>query len=317
MAKKRGRKQTSARANAPRPTLSLSLPQPSPKTAPFQSAMAALSIPGLLFALGAGLISQTFWGALILMTASIPLFWYMLYRAYGPDQRHKRYIGVAASLLMYGLMFWWIWVPYAVSVYVFPTPGNYADDKDVYGIKWKPNFSELVLILDNSKGENDFTQISMAVRTDLIISGFGVAPGIDTCSGERDMRNDPLTLSLDPANRNAPSEPILKNAMNGASVYRLKCERLSAGSRIEIRFPIEHPANSGRHQPSWVNIWFHLNAGQRPIRFLHPVCFVNSCRIPDTVDGRFVLSIPWWDVVGYVAFGQTALLSGLRLGSLQ
>jgi hypothetical protein len=71
------------------------------KGTPFQSATAALAIPGALFALGAGMISQSFRGAVGLMTASLPLFWLMLYHAYSKAQRTKRHFGVLASVVIY------------------------------------------------------------------------------------------------------------------------------------------------------------------------------------------------------------------------
>jgi hypothetical protein len=314
MAKKRRSRITPQTSKLP-----TSVGVPPPRTPPpFQSASAAIGIPLALFALGAGLISQSFSGAVILMTISLPLFWVMLYRAYGTNEHYKRHIGIVASLVIYGLMIWWIWVPNSLVASLAYDPGNYEKDQDIYGIKWQPNFSELILFLHNSS-DNDLTNIYIYVRADLAIRAAGFAPGINVCAGE------PYMPELLGAQINSLSGghdiPLLKGKDSYGNAYKISCERLSGTETVEVRFAIfgNDPLDTRKHKPAWAKIWVDLMAGYRHTSVVpYSECFIKPCyNIPDTKDGKIISYIPWWDVVGYVAFGQPALLSGLRLGSLQ
>src|SRR4051812_33638221 len=96
---------TAHRPIAPIPRATTASPARQP---PFQLAQAAIGIPALLFALGAGMIPQSFWGAVILMTVSLPLFWWMLFRTFAPTARFARASGLLISLIVYVWVVWTI-----------------------------------------------------------------------------------------------------------------------------------------------------------------------------------------------------------------
>jgi hypothetical protein len=153
---------------------------------PFQAAIAAITIPGILFAIGAGMVSQSFWGAVALMTISLPIFWVML--CYAFYELHKRLWGVGISVVIWLVMIGMIWEPANVRGLLSYSVADFGENTNVYGIKWKKEYAEVVLDLANVGG-NDLANIDAYLWVDAQIVATGIANGINTCTWENYLPN--------------------------------------------------------------------------------------------------------------------------------
>src|SRR5690349_10932627 len=116
-----------------------------PDTPPFQRAITVISIPSFLLALGAGMITPSFWGGIAIMILSVPVFWGML--CYSFNDTPRRLAGIAASLVMCGIMIWLVWSPASIDISLDYEQGNYPPGKPVLGIPWRDNYSAIWLTL--------------------------------------------------------------------------------------------------------------------------------------------------------------------------
>jgi hypothetical protein len=90
-----------------------------------------------------------------------------------------------------------------------------------------------------------------------------------------------MTVSYTDKNGNIIEEPLLDhNKPIASSLYRIRCERLSSKSQIEIKLPIlSHNWATGEAKtpPRWVVVWMSFMAGYRPVHMTVLKCFVAHC----------------------------------------
>jgi hypothetical protein len=247
-----------------------------------QSAIVRLSIPSLVFGLGFTMIQRNFWAGIALMTVAIPLFWWMIFRVFRTEERYQRLSGVLITSALYLLILWILLVPAPLDVLLFAEPGNYPEGTNIYGIEWKPNFSELGIVLTNDT-DIDYTNLDVYLRTDLMIANGGVAPGTNQCSIEADLpgvsiADARLTATDEKGNKfSLPvfdrSRPII------ATDYRMRCARFAGKSKIDSRFSIVgKDLFSGSHiQPKWGKLSADYDASFRHRSRFFKQCFVANC----------------------------------------
>ena len=201
--------------------------EPDSKSTPFQSAINALTIPGLIFAVGIGVITLNYWSAVCLMTLSLPVFWITLYRTYDNDEKYKRIIGFVISIGVFVLMVWMVWSPVAVNASISYSAGDFAAETVIYGIKWQKSYSEIVLDLPNASSGEDLTNIDAYLWVDAQILDAGIAKGINTCNWEPYQPYAIGAASIKVTNVVGLSEiPLAQDKWN-APIFHIHCERLA------------------------------------------------------------------------------------------
>jgi hypothetical protein len=242
-------------------------------------------IPTFLFALGVAVIPLWFWGAIGLIALSLPFTVWLSVKVFRHNTKLTLKIMLAGvSLLLYVGAYWSIWVPASISPVLADNHVNYETGTDIYGITWQPDFSEVQLHLSNDS-DYDYTNIDAYVRTDLLIAGAGLFGGINICSSEP-YSGIPVisgTVSWKGSQGDPHTAPLLENNLRQASFFRIRCDRFSARSVIDIRFAvIALPPVITRQEPQWAKLWLSFNAGYRPVHLSPQSCFVTQCdNIPD------------------------------------
>ena len=178
MAKGKGK----AKAPPPAPPAASSGMHPMRPATP--TAIVGLGIPSLVFGLGVAMIPIQFIAAFIIMTLSALLFCWMLWHVFPREHKFKRWIGVVVCVIAYAIIWRLVWMPAGISdPLLHAEVANYPNDTDIYGIKWRPQYSELTSVIYNGAA-NDLTNLDIYVKTDLIIVEAAFAPGINSCSKE-------------------------------------------------------------------------------------------------------------------------------------
>jgi hypothetical protein len=261
---------------------------------PFQAAIAAITIPGIIFAIGAGTVSQSFWGAVALMTISLPIFWVML--CYAFHELHKRLWGVGISIVIWLGMIGMIWEPANVRGSLSYSVADFGENTDVYGIKWKKEYAEVVLDLTNVGG-NDLANIDAYLWVDAQIVATGMSNGINTCIWGNYLPNLIGAASLHVINIQGLSEIPLAQDKWHSPMLHIKCERLSGNnSQIEMVFAVTPKfvpgmipgQDSAKAHPGWAKLWISVMTNYRPVSWTIAQCFVQEkCGdIPDLFFGR-------------------------------
>jgi hypothetical protein len=241
-----------------------------------QSSIIGLGIPGLLFAQGFALLPFSFRAGIACMSLALVLSWWALFRVFHRGETLKRWAGVIGTAVTFVLILWILYRPPLITVFLFSTPGNYPEGADIYGIKWKPNYSELSVVLVN-ESDVDFLNLDVLIRTNLSFENGGIAPGVNQCSLGFELPGPKiLEATLTPADpkSKAPSIPLL--TPSGGSLYRMRCTRFASKSRIDARFAIV--ADSAQHvEPQWAKLAADYDANFWPKHRFVPQCFKGNC----------------------------------------
>jgi hypothetical protein len=247
-----------------------------------REAFLVLGIPSLGLGLGVAMIQINFWVGVALMMISLVLLWWLLWRVFTANQWIKRVIGVIMSIIVSGVILWSIWIPIFIKTVISSSPGYHAPGDDVNGIKWQEAYSEVTVIISNY-GEADMLNVDFRIASDLLIAGAGIAPSINNCSSEAVSPNlANVRFSLTDKKRGETREvPFLdKNRHFASSLYRIRCERLSSNSILEIKLPMltyHWSTGEPKRQPNWAKLWIDLMAGYRPVHEAIEQCFAAAC----------------------------------------
>ena len=237
-------------------------------------------IPGIAFSLGVATIPLGFWSGVALMTVSVIWFFWLFHRGSGLPGHGQRKFAAAASILIYLAILYTIWVPASIYPFIDRDVGNYEVGRDIYGLKWQDNFSELSIVIPKNR-LNDFTNLNMLVRTDKMIAGIGMHAGASSCGYDQWF---PVTVSPMYFNLFGLERPVAKPSLKpGKSqpnpVYYIHCERLSAMSDLDIRLAIvDGPLSKEKVLPEWAKLWISVGAGYREVLWSIEKCFVDRCR---------------------------------------
>jgi hypothetical protein len=247
-----------------------------------REAFQVLGIPSFGLGLGFAMIQMNFWVGVALMVISLLLIWWLLWRVFTANQRVKRVMGVIISVIVSSVILWSIWIPASIKTVISSSPGYHAPGDDVNGIKWREDYSEVTVIIYNY-GETDMLNVDLRIASDLLIAGAGIAPSINNCSSEavsRGLANIRFEFT-DKKSGETREIPLLdKNRHFASSLYRIRCERLSSNSILQIKLPmLTHNWSTGepKRQPNWAKLWINLMAGNRPIHKAAEQCFAAAC----------------------------------------
>lgn len=276
-----------------KPSLLEDTVSPERELAAASSAGLNLCMPGILFSLGVALIPLGFWSGVSLMTVSVIWFCWLLHHGWGGRGHRRRKYAIAAAILVYLTILYTIWVPASVYPFIDRDIANYEVGRDIYGIKWQENFSELSVVIPKNRLQ-DFTNFNMLVTTDKMIAGVGMHAGASSCAYDQWF---PVTVSptyFDLFGQERPlAKPLLRTVRSQpVPVYYIHCERLAAMSDLDLRFAIvDGPLSKEKVLPEWAKLWISVAAGYRGVLWSLEKCFVDKCSgIPAAPGGNFAPS---------------------------
>jgi hypothetical protein len=194
--------------------------------------------------------------------------------------RHpKKWQRVAAAIVGAGLYIYFLWnvlVPAPLNVLLAADAANYPVDTDIYGIKWKPHFTELVLVISNDT-DTSYTDLDAYIRTDITTQTGALEPGgVNQCSLEASLPGLNIAGAQLTAVETHQSIPLFLNRLTPASIYRLRCPRLASKSRVDARFALVGPA-VGKVQARWAKLSTEYDASYRHRSSFFKQCFVANC----------------------------------------
>jgi hypothetical protein len=231
------------------PTLSARPPQHQ------QSWFLQFGIPVAAVGIGVSIMGWTnFWFGLGVATIAYAFLVFDLLRFLEHRKTWERIIVGISALMLYLFFAWTIFVPTPLDVLLFSTPGNYDENTDIYGIKWKSNFTELGIVIENDTGTN-YTDLDAYIRTDVTIATGAISSGgVNQCSLEADLPG----LQIAGAQLNIvgtqKSIPLFLNRLNPATIYRLRCPRVASKSRVDARFAVVGAPGNNKVQPRWAKL---------------------------------------------------------------
>jgi hypothetical protein len=240
---------------------------------------AAIAMPFGLFGFGNILLARSYWiGFSVCVFACVFLVALIFVSI---EKAVARRIWTALALAGSAAALWIMYEPETVTVTMRSGPGDYDEQKNVYGIAWDQDYSELKLNVTNS-GDKDVTGLDLLVTTDRSIVAAGVAPGVDGCTSQAATGNLLFTAEINITHKGKHTTIPFNDKGNpvASALYRIKCPRLSAKSVLEIKLatvardPLEREP---KEPPKWAVAWISYSAGARPVYRREEKCFVAPC----------------------------------------
>lgn len=169
--------------------------------------------------------------------------------------------------------------PAPLGVTAIADDAKYQDGSIIDGITWRDRYYPMRLIIDNTSGEA-YRDLEIFVRTDLIIKDMGFNSD-EKCSFRVILPG--VMLAYPESTVTTPDGRSTTKAVNidAGSVYRISCEKLSAGGVLEfIAAIVPNPPNPGRlrSSPSWAVVEAKYVAFSRPESVVFRRCFIERCK---------------------------------------
>jgi hypothetical protein len=162
-------------------------------------------------------------------------------------------------------------------------PGNFIDGTNIYGIEWKNNYSELSIIITNDTNVN-YTDLDIYIRTDMMIAAGGIAPGVNQCFTEGDIPGLSVAGQRFTVHgmEGGPLEiPLFNMQVKKSSIYRIRCARTAAKSRIDAEFAIVAGGFDlnppPKIQAKWAKVSMDYDASFRHRPRFFKQCFIDDC----------------------------------------
>jgi hypothetical protein len=220
----------------------------------------ALGVLPLLIAVGfamTGFINFKF-GIIIMIVCTLLLaadFWYISKSI----QLVKRICVEGIIFFVLSLILWFIFVSAPLSVLIDAPPGNYPKGEDILGIQWTGEYSPVIITLINDT-DIEYNNFDSYVRTDnKFIAHVGVYGGINNCIATPENTSLLIfnpTLSDDKKEISVPL--FQENKQFPASIYRIRCDRISMRSHVNVVLAVIGPTN-----PTWTIGSFQYAAANR------------------------------------------------------
>jgi hypothetical protein len=204
----------------------------------WRSWLISFGVPTSLVAAGLGMLGFiNFWRGFIVMSvgfglASILLWWLVI----SARQRNAKYHAVFAAavpVLLYAAVVWLVLVPAPLDVGIALPPGNYQEGRDVAGLKWRSDYSPMIVVVRNETGL-EYTNLDIWVRTSEDIAGVGIASGIAHCAAQAAIPGMMIASpSISTTDKEGKTTTVPLTLTNG-TFYRVQCDRLGPMSGMDL-----------------------------------------------------------------------------------
>jgi hypothetical protein len=187
--------------------------------------------------------------------------------------RLKFWGGVVASIVLSIFVGWMIWIPSPGPPLLVIENNPFPTNKDVYGIKWKSEYSSITIAYVNFTGYS-YNNLDLLIATGASIYDKGIYSGTNTCAGEfwSPISTAAMTWTVRGVEGGPLAIPMLATNTTWSNMYHVHCDGLSNNSaKIEIILAVvpqkSQPSTgeiSQRGEIKWAKIESVLYAGARP-----------------------------------------------------
>jgi hypothetical protein len=250
-----------------------------------------LGIPALAYSLGFSLMlasPDVFWFGFKIAAfacAFLALDWWLLSK---PQPLVLRVSGLAVSILAFSLIAWLAFRPLPLTVTMYAESHNYVPNTNVDGIAWKPNYSELGVILSNDTGV-EYRNVDIYIRSDIVIADSGIGETINKCVIQRQNPGIQIgAFTLTGKDKNGVEHTVRTMPSRAISSFnRVWCDAIEPHSSVEFTFALIGTFSSGvpllpnfgsdRVPPKWAIASAQYVAANRVLRPFFPKCFSGAC----------------------------------------
>jgi hypothetical protein len=209
--------------------------------------------------------------AVLCLTAAI--FAVHFWLANKVQSRRFRASGVIAIFVGSAVTLWLVFVPAPLVVLIDAPPENYAEGQQIFGLEWKKTYFPINITVRNDTSLT-YDNADFYFRTDkTFIARAAVSGHLNTC--EAAPENSAIAISQATFSTKDVSIPLFEDDKQfPASIYRVRCDKISPRSHVDIILAIEDAT-----KPAWAVGSFRFDATNRhrgPI--YSQKCFIGSCR---------------------------------------
>src|SRR5580698_5452375 len=231
----------------------------------------SLGLPA--FALGIGLTMTgyvQFWMGLFVMGGGLAWFAIDIWLL----RRRLGKVGVGAGMAFCVavalLVGWMVFRPAHLRIALFlPGMAAYPAGTEIGGVKWKPGYTDLRLVLVND-GAASYSEVDALLRSNYFVAEVGFVDGFSGCKVSPAMpfmvSGSALTIL------GKDGKPVQTVPLTGpwhSNQVRIHCDKLIAGDKIEAVVAIE----KGQQLPPWASVAVDYDAYGRGRNQTMAVCF--------------------------------------------
>lgn len=215
-----------------------------------------------------------FWVGIAILIATALAFAVHFWVANKTLSPRVRVSGVALIVSALALMLWFVFVPAPLGVVIDAPSGNYQKGEQIFGLEWREDYYPVNITISNDSDHAYENFISHFTTNLRLIARAGVSGGINQCIATPEntaIDISQATLSVPGKNLSIPL--FQSNKQFPASIYRVRCDKISPHSRIDVILALD-----GSAKPTWAIGSFRYDAVNRHRGPLYiPRCFEVAC----------------------------------------
>jgi hypothetical protein len=242
-----------------------------------------LAVPGVIFTAGLAVIPFHFLIG-ILITALGAISFLIDWLWFARKEHWRRQVFVALLPCAALMLPVWLWFrPAPLGVFVFRMDENYTDGQMVGGIKWRSDYGEVRVFLQNESG-SQYTNIGAVILTDVLIAQIGFLNEFSQCKASYYSKVPIGGAGIKP--ESGTTIPLFESGPVTATEYRIYCDKLLPGDKLEsvialVKGPLQ---NRYKARPSWISIDIEYDAFGRTRTIPIRQCLNSACKsIPSPV----------------------------------
>jgi hypothetical protein len=235
--------------------------------------MVAYGLTALLLALGFAMTGYiNFWLGVAAMAGGVCILMADIWLRHKYWTRTQRIGGTLTVCAAFVIILWFVFIAAPLDV-LFDTPaGNYSADREIFGVKWKPEYYPVNIAIGNDTS-NDYNNFDGYLVTNVSIAKVGIRKTINQCFAT--LENPYVRFAFPIFTHIENGKPIsdlqFQDDQNTASkFYRIMCGKISTKSEVDIVL-----ATVGG-PPLWIAMKAEYFAAGRGRSNFSSACFATS-----------------------------------------
>lgn len=245
-----------------------------------------VGLPAMAVSLGLAMTSYINFsiGCLLIVFGGL-LFCWEWHKSVGTRTRKWQTGGWAGIAGCFCFLVWILFRPVPFDVSFLPVADEYADGTEIAGIKWNRVYFQTRIVMVNPS-DDQYTNISFRVRTNLAIAAIGFVSAFSQCGSEPvtpGIVTSGMTLTT-PSPQGGLS--VLKPEQI-SQTFRVFCDRILSDDKVEVviatvgtRQLMRQPGHLGS-MSLWIAISGSFDGFGRSRTLKHSDCLAKNC--PDIV----------------------------------
>jgi hypothetical protein len=248
--------------------------------------LVALGVPGVAYGAGFAVLSFHFWLGIAIAYLAAALFlidWLVV------SQRKRagtRCLVALVPIAATALVTWIGFRPAPINISATTAENNYGDETTIAGVKWKPAYADLRMIITNDTTEN-YTNLVVVVRTDLMIANVGALSPLSQCQQEAYMGGMVISgASVAIKGANGPDDHVIPlmtgdGSPTAATEYKISCDKILGRDHLELVIAVTSQLfqkHHARKNPSWLSWDIQYDAYGRSHSANNNKCFITNCK---------------------------------------